>query len=227
MRILALTLLAVLAVLVACGGDTEPDAAPPADAPLCNPRCDGPMFPLTASWTFFPTLGGPAGPCRAGVANVEVYFETGAMFAFPCTAGHGDAMALHTNGQLVFGRAVDGNGGVVVTSVPRSLDEPKNFTISFYEDAGFVRVFGGMAICALGPGPSPELRAIDATGTAFTKTFDCGVDLDARRGTLISDPLPPGTYDLSIDLRTGTPATWQDVVVGTNNAVADVDLTAP
>jgi hypothetical protein len=84
-----------------------------------------------------------------------------------------------------------------------------------------------MSICALGPGPSPELRATDANGMTFTKTYDCSVDLDARRGILISDPLAPGTYDLSIDLRTGTPATWQDVVVGANNAVADVDLTAP
>jgi hypothetical protein len=220
MRVLAIALLA------ACGGHAEPDARPP-DAP-CGPECEGPMVLVTASWKFFPALGGPAGPCRAGVVNVEVYFETGEMAMFPCTASQGMTPVKAQGNQRVFARAVDATGAVVVASVPRVIAALDRASIEFYEDAGFVRVFPPAPACGSLVSPWPVLRLTDTAGTATTKVFQCETDADFRRGAMISPPLRPGSYQLAIAPDMFAPFVEHGmVVVETNDALTDVAVTGP
>jgi cysteine-rich repeat protein len=231
-----------IALLAACGHGDEPEMScgdgvvDPGEVcddgnQLSNDGCSAVCdleSRAVVRWAFYPNIGQDLAGCPADVAEIEVLVDSGDEKRFPCSAPFGE-IAVANRAQRVFARALDANGNVLAATPPRFLPSDFRVTVAFYGDAGFTRVFiprqGDncssvtalyMSLHLVGGPPGPGLA----------KTFYCGEDQDARDGVLLSDPLPAGTYDLTIR-GNGIDRARNGVVIGTNNAITDVDFTTP
>ena len=89
--------------------------------------------------------------------------------------------------------------------------------MDFFEDGGFVRVFLNESSCER----SWQLVLTPSGGGApISKMLSCNTHPDLFNDVLLSDGVRAGTYDVAVD---GVIAAT-NVVVGTNNAIADVDM---
>jgi cysteine-rich repeat protein len=186
----------------------------------CNAICI-PEQPVTVSWEFYPSLGGPplVGACRAGVEKIEMVNTVNQVSTVPCDDKRSTQIFVPWSEQvLVRLRAADGT--IVADSLPQTPMR-NSVTAKFYEDAGYVRAsyrFGQTCTESTFGG---EMVLTAADGTQTYEQLACSVG--HLTGYYVSKPRRAGVYDVELVTTFGN-ARIAGLRIGDNNAITEIQV---